>query len=306
LPRAAQFGQWNEAMDRPDQTRACPQPEPRPPVAARPRGLSVTEIETWMRDPYAIYARRVLRLEALEPLDADPGAAERGQLIHAALDAFVASHPGALPPDAARILREMGREAFGRWLQNPSIAAFWWPRFERIADWFLAQEAERRRTIRPLVTEVKGELVLHGPGGPFTLRARADRIDRTPTGGLAIIDYKTGSLPTQTEIELGLSPQLPLEAAMAAQGGFRDVPAGAVDALEFWRLTGGDPAGTIKPVEGAPADLAAAAHAGLLALIEAFDRETTPYWSQPRPGRAPRYSDYTHLARLAEWQGERE
>jgi ATP-dependent helicase/nuclease subunit B len=36
-------------------------PSPRPPVAARPRSLSVTEIKTLIRDPYAIYARHVLR-----------------------------------------------------------------------------------------------------------------------------------------------------------------------------------------------------------------------------------------------------
>src|SRR5438874_2113553 len=69
---------WQTLLDRPACQLAVAPPEPRPPVAARPRRLSVTQIETWMRDPYGIYARHILRLRALEPLDADPGAAERG------------------------------------------------------------------------------------------------------------------------------------------------------------------------------------------------------------------------------------
>ena len=306
LPRADHLGHWNEAMDRPAAVRPCPPPEPRPPIAARPRKLSVTQIETWMRDPYAIYARHVLRLEALDPLDADPGAAERGEFIHQALDRFVARYPDTLPPDGAAELRAMGRAAFGRWLDNPGVVAFWWPRFERIADWFLELETARRGHRRPAATEVKGSLALAGPAGPFLLTARADRIDRDAQGGLAIIDYKTGRVPSQEEIRLGLSPQLPLEAAMAEEGGFAGVDAGAVAALEFWRLTGGDPAGTIEPVKGDAAALAREAREGLEILIRSFDDPTTPYWSEPRPDGKPRFSHYTHLARLAEWQGGRE
>ena len=306
LERADHLGHWSEAMDRPAVVRPCLPPEPRPPVTARPRKLSVTQIETWMRDPYAIYARHVLRLEALDPLDADPGAAERGEFIHQALDRFVDRYPDALPANAAAELRALGRAAFGRWLDNPGVAAFWWPRFERIADWFLELEAARRPMLRPAATEVKGTLTLAGPAGPFLLTARADRIDRHAQSGLAIIDYKTGRVPSQEDIRLGLSPQLPLEAAMAQEGGFAGVDPAFVGALEFWRLTGGDPAGSVEAVKGDAAALAREARDGLEMLIRSFDDPATPYWSQPRPGKEPRFSDYTHLARLAEWQGGRE
>src|SRR6185369_4721219 len=110
-------------------------PEPKPLVAARPRRLSVTEIETWLRDPYAIYARHVLRLRPLDPLDADPGAAERGTVIHRALDAFLRAHADALPADAEQRLIEAGRQAFGSLLDQPAVYAFWWPRFLRVARW---------------------------------------------------------------------------------------------------------------------------------------------------------------------------
>ena len=115
LPRrmAASWRGWADALDRPDVFAPWPRPEPCPPLSARPRKLSVTAIEMWMRDPYALYARRILKLDPLDPLDADPGAAERGQIIHHALDMFVRRYPGALPADALGALLAAGREAFG-------------------------------------------------------------------------------------------------------------------------------------------------------------------------------------------------
>ncbi|MFV3076741.1 double-strand break repair protein AddB [Niveispirillum fermenti] len=293
-------GLW-QALDRPARVRPCPPPAPRPPVAARPRRLSVTQIETWMRDPYAIYAAKVLDLSALDPIDADPGAAERGEIIHKALDIFVRRHPGALPPDARAQLLAIGRGAFGDLLEQPGVAAFWWPRFEKVADWFLAQEAERRRTIRPLATEVSGRITLPGPAGPFILTAKADRIDRTPTGGVVLIDYKTGTPPSAREVRLGKAPQLPLEALIAAGGGFEGVEAATVEGLEYWRLSGGDPPGLIQALKEEAGILAAEAREGLEYLIERFDDPDTAYHSQPRPAWAPKYTDYAHLARIREW-----
>jgi ATP-dependent helicase/nuclease subunit B len=292
---------WVEALDRPDAVRPLPPPEPRPPVAARPRSLSVTQIETWMRDPYAIYARHILRLEALEPIAADASAADRGQFIHAALDAFVSTYPNDLPPDALQRLTEFGRQSFGELLAQPDVWAFWWPRFERIAAWFVLYETERRATIKTLATEVTGRMLLDGPAGPFTLRAKADRIDSLPDGGLAIIDYKTGNPPTKPEIALGFAPQLPLEAAIAEAGGFENIAQAPVGELAFWKLSGGDPPGAALPITGDLAQLRVEARDGLLALIQAFDDPATPYRSQPRPTRAPRYTDYAHLARVQEW-----
>ena len=292
---------WARGLDEPDAVRPVTPPEPRPPVAARPRKLSVTKIERWMRDPYAIYAEHVLRLRKLDPIAADPGAADRGQFIHAALDAFVREYPGPLPDDALHRLLDLGRESFGPLLRtHPDVWAFWWPRFERVAEWFIGLERERRLTVKPLATEVSGELTLNGPAGPFLLTAKADRIDSTGEG-LVLIDYKTGTPPSTREIELGFAPQLPLEAAIAEAGGFAGVAAGTVAELAFWRLSGGDPAGEEKPVKGAPATLAAEARAGLEELIRHFDDPATPYRSCPRPAMAPRYTDYAHLARVQEW-----
>jgi ATP-dependent helicase/nuclease subunit B len=295
---------WQAALDAADRipSRA---PAPCPPVAARPRRLSVTEIETWMRDPYAIYARRILNLKALEPLDADPGAADRGRIIHRALDQFVKAWPGTLPPDALERLAAFGREAFGTALDRPGIAAFWWPRFERIARWFIAAEAERRAgAATPLGAECRGRLAFPGPGGPFELAGVADRIDLRQSGALGIIDYKTGSLPSNREVELGVAPQLALEAAIAEAGGFEGIAAALVEELAFWKLSGLNPPGESCPIAATAAELRARideALAGLRDLIACFDDAGTPYRAIPRPELAPRYSDYEHLARIKEW-----
>ncbi|WP_029011606.1 double-strand break repair protein AddB [Niveispirillum irakense] len=298
---AERYRAIHQALDRPARVRPCPAPAPTPPVTARPRRLSVTQIETWMRDPYAIYARKILDLEALEPIDADPGAAERGEILHKALELFIQRHPNHLPPNALSELLACGRQAFGDLLDQPGVQAFWWPRFERVAAWFLEAESARRPETKPLATEVTGSITLPAPGGDFILTAKADRIDRTATGGVVLVDYKTGQPPTGKEVRLGKAPQLPLEALIAEAGGFTGIGPAAVDGLEFWRLTGGDPAGTILRLRDDTAELAADARDGLLALIAAFDDPTMPYRSQPRPAWAPRFTDYAHLARIAEW-----
>jgi ATP-dependent helicase/nuclease subunit B len=194
-----------------------------------------------------------------------------------------------------------GRRVFEPLRARPGLWAFWWPRFLRVAAWFAAADLEMRLGGRRAWPEAGGEIVLHGPAGPFTLTAKADRIDLLAGGGLTIVDYKTGAPPKAKDVELGFAPQLPLEAVIAQAGGFAGVPGQAVAALEFWRLSGGEPPGAIAPVKGDTQALIESARAGLERLIARFDDPATPYPSVPRPLRAPRFSDYAHLARIKEW-----
>jgi ATP-dependent helicase/nuclease subunit B len=286
-----------------DRHRPVAPPAPRPPLAARPRRLSVTRIETWMRDPYSIYAREILRLRPLDPLEADPGAADRGTMIHDALDAFLRAHPGTLPPDAEQRLIALGEAAFGDALARPAVRAFWWPRFLRIARWFVEQERATRAGIRASRTEVTGSYEFQGPGGAFLLSAHADRIDRLADGRLSIIDYKTGGVPSEKQILAGFAPQLPLEAVIAAAGGFADIPAAPVARLAHWRLSGGEPAGAVRELGEDVASLAAEARDRLVRLVAAFDDPSTPYVSTPEPDWPLPYPEYDHLARLREWLG---
>ncbi len=292
---------WQAALDYVAKIQPVGPPAPRPPVSARPRAMYVTRVETWMRDPYAIYARNILNIKALDPIDADPGAADYGNIIHESLELFMEKYPSDLPDNAALELRAIGREVFGSELENPGVWAFWWPRFERICDWFVQQESERRALIAKTYTEIEGSLTFDAPAGSFTISAKADRMDLYKDGELSIIDYKTGTPPSQKEVEAGFAPQLPLEAAIAMAGGFAEFGPRDIKELQFWRLRGANPAGEIKPATTDPAQTATDALAGLQGLVAAFDRVEAPYAARPNPENAPKFSDYEHLARIKEW-----
>ena len=258
-----------------------------------------------MRDPYAIYARHILKLKPLQQLDLAPDAAHYGTLIHQILNCFAESFPPLtgkpLPENAEEVLIELGRKRFDELQNYPSVRAFWWPRFLRIAHWFVNQERETRTEIIETQTEVKGHLELAGPEGPFTLTAIADRIDRLSNDQIRIIDYKTGAPPSKKEISAGLAPQLPLEAAIAESQGFKTILGKSVAVLDYWRLKGGIPAGEISTAGDDPVKLAKDAIEGLKNLVQTFDQKDTPYEARPRPEHAPKYSDYEHLARIKEW-----
>ena len=291
-------------IDEAEDYKPLPPPEPRPPLAARPRTLSVTQIETWLRDPYAIYARHILALTPLEELDADPGRTELGTIIHRTLDEFVRTFPRELPANAESELLRIGREQFGPSLSRPGAWAFWWPRFERIARWLVAEEGAHRATVVQSLSECEGRWTLHSPGGPFTITAKADRIDRLADGGFLVVDYKTGSVPQPATVQAGFAPQLPLEGAILRDGGFGDVN-GSATALEYWRLSGGRPAGERRAIdEGEPGALIDRVVGRVKALIEWFDDPSTPYLAVPSPRWAPRFSDYRHLERIAENEAE--
>jgi ATP-dependent helicase/nuclease subunit B len=290
------------SLDRPEKFIEPVEPTPTPPLESRPRKLSVSRIETWIRDPYSIYARNILELKVLDPIDADPGAAERGNVVHEALDRFIKQWPGGLPENATDKLLNIGTQVFDEEMTNPAVRAFWWPRFERIAEWFVENEKRNRIEGRsPLTTETSGEMSFLAPGGEFTLNARADRIDRLADGGLAIIDYKTGGVPSKKQMQSGLTPQLTLEAAMAAEGNFNGVEADEVTELVYMRLSGGREAGKESGVAEDVETLAADALAGLKNRVADFDEVKTPYLSRPIPMFARRFGDYDHLARVKEW-----
>ena len=299
---------WARAIDLPAGP-PCPvrPPRPCPPLAKRPRQLSVTAIETWLRDPYAIHARHILKLNALKPLDEATDAADYGSLVHDGLHRFLRRHGAAWPPAAAAELRLAMAQALGEAGLRQALLAWWSPRLERIADWVAETEAERRAARPPaaIATEASGAIDLARPGGRFRLTGRADRIERYDDATLAILDYKTGIPPSQTDVEAGLAPQLLLEAAIALHGGFGPDLRGTTAALLYWRLSGGLDPGDSVPLyrknPGSIPDAVIDARDRLCDLIDAFDKPDRPYLSRPHPGLAPRFSDYEQLARVAEW-----
>jgi ATP-dependent helicase/nuclease subunit B len=282
-------------------------PAPCPPLAARPRSLSVSDIETLIANPYAIYARHILALSPLNPLAAEPGGAEKGQIIHEVLHRFARRFAESLPRNPARMLMTIFDECAALYGERAHVQAFWRPRMERFAGWFADTEAARRAGALVL-SELRGRFEFEAPGGPFRLRARADRIDLHTDGGLAIYDYKSGGMPSDAAVTAFKAPQLALEALIAAEGGFDGIDSRRVARLAYISAKGGEPAGLERELRAAADVLAEGARAGLTALIARFDDDATPYTALRRAafGDSYRYDDYAHLARTGEWAGAEE
>jgi ATP-dependent helicase/nuclease subunit B len=272
----------------------------------------VTAIEDWLRDPYTIYAKYILRLDPLDPVDMPLSAADRGSAIHDALGEFTQTYGTALPDRPAAVLREIGERYFAPLMERPEARALWWPRFKRIADWFAGWEAKRRADISTIAAEIRGAISIPlAHERSFVLSARADRIEHRRDGSYAILDYKTGQPPTGKQVRMGLSPQLTLEAAILREGGFADIPAASsVSAFSYVRLSGNNPPGEQKPLElkikqsdtpQTPDAAANHARQQLENLIRSFEEETQGYTSLNLSMWANRYGSYDDLARIKEW-----
>ena len=298
---------WMEALDRVAEVRAFERPKPRPPVSARPNRVSVTKIENWLQDPYTIYAYYVLELRRLNPLKRALDAAGRGTLLHGILERFLLRCPVEIPEDAEVVLADCARAEMEAQGIAQEDVYFWWPRFERIAQWYIAHERSWRARAKFMASEVKGGMDMEIAGRRFTIHGVADRVDRGQ-GGYALIDYKSGGTFSKTALRDGKLPQLPLEALIMRGSGFdggdepgKRVQAGAVSYLGYWKMTGGRMAGEEIALDGDLEETLRIVEEGLRCLVDAFYQEETPFYCVPDMGNAPRFNDYEHLARLKEW-----
>lgn len=288
-------------VDRPlAQVPAAVRPAPMPPVDARIDRLSVTQVERLIRDPYAIYAAKILQLRRLDPLGREPDAMIRGIALHKVVERFVKTWPDALPDDARDELLQVAEEVLAEEVPWPAVQRIWLARLARIAGWFVDGEAARRRRGTVLQQEVEGTRQIEHLG--FTLSAHADRIDQDAAGGLIIYDYKSGSPPSVDEIKY-FKKQLQLEAAIAAAGGFTDVPAGPPVALEYIGLSGKS-MGSVGEVRDEPtsAQDAQAVWAELTELMTAYADPAKGFPARPRMQKMGFAYEFDHLARKGEWE----
>lgn len=296
---------WARQLEAGPPVPFAPRPAPKPPLAARPRHFSVTEIETLRRDPYAVYARRILALQPVEPLLRDPGAAERGTLFHDILHRFSASGTDPHADDALRLLLRHGRDCFDEALLPADVEAVWWPRFEKLAGNIVAWERSRNG-VRSRHAEARAQAVPIGDSG-VTLSGYADRVDLRGGGLADILDYKTGSSPSKGQAHTLLSPQLALEGALLRRGAFRDL--GKLDPadLAFVRLKAN---GEVVPESilefdrriRLAGDLSEEAWARLEKLLAHYRQPGAGYLSRALPFReGDTTGDYDHLARVFEW-----
>ncbi|WP_312798697.1 PD-(D/E)XK nuclease family protein, partial [Tianweitania sp.] len=300
---------WAQKLDERQDVPFALRPNPKPPLAARPKHFSVTEIEVLRRDPYAIYAKRVLRLQPLDEVLRDPSVAERGNLFHDILHGFTSAKIDPHAPNALEQLIAIGSAAFDEAALPDDLRVVWWPRFEAMAVNIIAWEQEQAAKSPTRHSELKADKTVVGSTG-VTLGGRADRIDLLPGGMADILDYKTGSSPSKRQAHMLVSPQLALEAALMRRGAFADLDKAEPAELAYIRLK---PNGAVEPesileIKGAnaslrsAADLAEDAWSRLETLIKHYADPNSGYLSRALPFRETETSgDYDHLARVLEW-----
>lgn len=296
---------WARELDSAEPVDFAPRPRPCPPLDLRPKAFSVTEIETLRRDAYAVYARRILRLEPLEPLLRDPGAAERGNLFHDIVHRFAVDEVDPFATDAEARLVEIGRTVFDEYALPPDIDAVWWPRFVRMAGHFIVWERGRPAGIKQRLAEARAAPTPIG-ATDATLRGRADRIDLRAADMADILDFKTGSSPSRAQAHTLLSPQLALEGALLMRGAFAD-RAYTPSELAHVRMKANGEVNEESILEynrqfkSAP-ELSSEAWERLERLIAYYGVETNGYLSRALPFReGDAGGDYDHLARVLEW-----
>jgi len=292
--RGQKWLNWAESLEAPTQTPPALRPSPRPPISARPRRLTITEIPRLIRDPYAIYAKHVLRLKVLNPLVRVPDALLRGIVVHEVFEHFIKEsldNPALLTRDN---LLQKSRDLLEEHVPWPVARCLWLSRVNRISGDFIQAEQTRRLTSRPIAFEAKGEARLDPLD--FTIACRADRIDEDDRGFLHLYDYKTGAPPSETQ-QMKFEKQLLIEAAMAEEGAFKDIGPREVSRALFIGL------GTTMKEVRAPLDKDPPAKVwdDLRQLIGAYFELDQGYTSRRMLHLDSDHSDFDHLARFGEW-----
>jgi ATP-dependent helicase/nuclease subunit B len=308
------YCQWAKETQISSEQKSLERPMPCPSLSLRPTEFSVTEIEKWMRDPYWIYAKKILKLRALDDIDMAVTMADRGALIHDIVDRFTKdNNKKDLPENSFDTLITLGEGIFNEKTQNPEIHGLWWPRFTKAAEWFIDHEKQWRQNTKIIHSEIKGQINFNILNTEFILKGKADRIEMRDNNALAIIDYKTGTAPVPKDVNEGIASQLPLEALIITQNGFENIDMFAyaegksID-LQYWLLSGGGQGGEVKIAQGkkdakATDILIHEAYDGIISLFQTFYNDKMPYIASPDPTRTipHQYNDYAHLQRISEW-----
>ncbi|UNE54262.1 double-strand break repair protein AddB [Bartonella machadoae] len=293
---------WAKMLDNTNMNTCVERPCPVPPLEMRPRHFSVTEIATLRYDPYAIYAKKILRLKPLKALINAPNAAERGILYHAILAAFCTKVKNPNATNALDVLLAIGRNEFDKLNLPADIEAIWWNNFENLAPFLL--QWEQSLGPRKRYAEVVSQKIPIGTTG-VTLSGRADRIDVLPNKMVEIVDFKTSAPPSSKQVRDLLFPQLALETALLMRGAFIDFQDLIPVNLFYIAL---NKKGKITPQSifsekehQNVISLGEKAWQQLIALMEYYNNPQQGYLSHAVPLKKQYESDYDHLARLWEW-----
>jgi len=281
-------------LEKPIPTPAAPRPSPVPPVRVRPVELSVTNIEKLIRDPYAIYASKILRLRPLHPIQHAPNPMHRGTVIHRVFEEFVSDTAKNRVPISEQTLLSTARRILDSEVPWPTDRIQWRVRIEKIAHWFIENEWARQSAAAPVLFESQGAMDIADP--PFRITAKADRIDLNDRSEAFVYDYKTGTAPTKNQ-QLQFDVQLLVTAALILEGGFDGFSPRFVSEARYISLSGNG-SEVPAPLDECPPDRTL----GMLkSLIQAYRDPDTGYTARNRAHKDSFSSDYDQLSRYGEW-----
>ncbi|MEM6650912.1 MAG: PD-(D/E)XK nuclease family protein, partial [Pseudomonadota bacterium] len=290
----------------PNQIISVKPPLPKPPLEARPRRLSLSDIGVLTRDPYAIYAKHVLGLFPMDRVAAPLGPREKGTYVHSIFEQFARKFPDTLPQDILEQARQTADQVFLDERYPKEYAIFWMSDIDRVLNFLKTYEEKVRAEGRPLLLEGSGQWTFDMKGAPFTLRARVDRIDLCQDGSVSIVDFKTGDRQATMKQDKSFNPQLSLTALMVKVGAFEDLGPMTASRIAYLVVSDEDPSKGVFKANRSLEDpdlkpyLQEVEGHFLSHLAGYFDRDRG-YPSQPRPFLQNEYGDYDHLARRGEW-----
>lgn len=287
-----------------DDLGACMRPFPTPPLAARPRRISATQVKQLILNPYTIYARHVLGLYSIADLQHPVNHQFTGTFIHKILEDTLRDLDTQDWAQAATrfdaVFTKHAQDTLERLDSFPMEKIFLENRIAHIKAWVCQTEEHRRRHARPVALEHKGTMTLQTTLGTVTLTAEADRIDLTNDGAAIIYDYKTGAtIPTSKDIE-HYDKQLLIEAGIVTAGGFTPkvaaVPVHKTAYLQLRSLKDSIEKDHVFSAQDIQDCLD-----GIVKLFNAYADPAQGYGAQMRPVQTSYTDTYDHLARVGEW-----
>lgn len=191
-----------------------------------PQRYSASAYQQLMNCPYQFYAARGLSLAPPEAIREALEKSDYGERVHLCLQAFhgdVADLPGPFSgrltasrlKEAKQLLVQISHAVFARDLEDNFMHRGWLQRWLDKIPAYLEWQIKREDQWQISAVELKAEQDRSVAG--ITLHGRLDRID-TDGEQLAIVDYKTGQIPSLADVESGEAVQLPFYALLATGG----------------------------------------------------------------------------------------